>query len=223
MTIFHGIPPCSNVQDDRFTVGRKAIRDLATRFNTRPVLDQNLTREKFTDKTSTSSLIHIHSHIECDKNENDPLKRYYLSFGTAVQPWTLTPKDVLESIHFPAGSHITMVACDGAQFRIGPGDELLGIVPALLCAGASSVISTLWKTADNVGATFTNGFYEAFEADGGMVDVARAFQRAVISMDEGEREPLYNWAGFVLHGYWKFGRDGMEIGKRSRLAEVEVR
>ncbi|KAF8247121.1 hypothetical protein K440DRAFT_661607 [Wilcoxina mikolae CBS 423.85] len=213
MAIFHGIPPDDNVQDDIFAAGRMAIRDLATRFTTRPVLDQNLTRETFTEKTSTSSLIHIHSHIKYEKYENDPLKRYYLRFGTAVQPWTLTPKDVLESLHFPAGSHITLVACDGAQFHIGPGDELLGIVPALLCAGASSVISTLWKTADKVGATFTNGFYEAFEADGGMVDVARAFQRVVISMDEGEREPLYRWAGFVLHGYWNFGRDGMEIGK----------
>jgi len=226
MAIFHGIPPYNNVQDDIFAAGRTAIQNLATRFNTNPILDQNLTREAFTDKTSISSLIHIHSHIQPDINESDesdPLKRYYLSFGTASQPWTLTPKDALQSLHFPAGSHITLVACDGAQFRIGPGDELLGIVPALLCAGASSVISTLWKTADRVGATFTNEFYKEFKADGGVVDVARAFQRAVVRMDEEEREPLYMWAGFVLHGYWKFERNWAEAGKGSGLMELEVR
>jgi hypothetical protein len=35
-------------------------------------------------------------------------------------------------------------------------------------------------------------------------DIAAAMQEAIIKMDPYYNEPLYHWAGFVLHGYWMF-------------------
>lgn len=37
-----------------------------------------------------------------------------------------------------------------------------------------------------------------------IVDIALAVQNAITQMDEGQDEPLSKWAGFVLHGYWRF-------------------
>jgi hypothetical protein len=38
----------------------------------------------------------------------------------------------------------------------------------------------------------------------GFVNLAKAVRAAVIKLDEGYTQPLYTWAGFVLHGFWHF-------------------
>jgi CHAT domain-containing protein len=55
--------------------------------------------------------------------------------------------------------HITLVACDLASQGITAGDEPLGLVTALLCAGAGSVLGTLWSTASETGCVFAKRFY----------------------------------------------------------------
>ena len=92
----------------------------------------------------------------------------------------------------------------------------MGLVPALLHAGASSTLSTLWPIKDDVGADFSKAFYGSLESgrkaalytqgEGrGWVDLAKAFQDAVIERDEAECEAkTLHWTAFVMHGFWHF-------------------
>lgn len=57
-------------------------------------------------------------------------------------------------------SNIMLIACGSASESNAPGDEPLGIVTALLCAGASSVIGTLWKVQAGRGMEFSRRFYD---------------------------------------------------------------
>jgi CHAT domain-containing protein len=99
---------------------------------------------------------------------------------------------------------VTLIACDSASQVIATGDEPLGIVSALLCAGASSVLGTIWPTASGSGRKFSRLFYDNMKAnalDGSIINLAVALQRAVkaIKRDSETRAPYY-WASFVLHG-----------------------
>lgn len=95
--------------------------------------------------------------------------------------------------------------------------EPLGIVTALLNAGASSVCGALWPIASGSGRTFSKFFCEAFRAaDTGVdtIDLAVAMQSTVKRMRRDEEmEMPYNWAGFVLHGspyIWRIPNDGAQ-------------
>lgn len=116
--------------------------------------------------------------------------------------------------------------------EVQPGDEVMGLIPALLYSGASSTVSTLWSIRDKDGAEFAGGFFDEFfgqceamgeRKDGGLgeevrgvgvgcvVDVAKAVSAAVRKMDDGENRPLYDWAGFVLHGFWRYLLSGEDV------------
>ncbi|EXJ86689.1 hypothetical protein A1O3_03642 [Capronia epimyces CBS 606.96] len=57
-------------------------------------------------------------------------------------------------------SNVMLIACGSASESCTPGDEPLGIITSLLCAGASSVIGTLWKVKVEQGMDFSGRIYD---------------------------------------------------------------
>lgn len=115
-------------------------------------------------------------------------------------------------------SCVTLLACGSAhEAHTSQGDEPLGIVSAMLCAGATSVIGTMWKVQVGTARLFTdlldrNMSAAVHEEDGnqrGLVDLAVAVQTAALRLKSrqqgGTRHP-YHWAAFVLNGSWFMAR-----------------
>ena len=98
-----------------------------------------------------------------------------------------------------------------------PTDDVIGLVPSLLYAGASSTVSTLWKFSDEDAAAYSESFYEGFLGGGTkagdkwaeevpsagdiVVNMAKANQKAILGIMQ-KRPELYHWAPFILNGYW---------------------
>lgn len=96
-----------------------------------------------------------------------------------------------------------LMACNSATQQVLTGNESLGLITAMLVAGASSIIGTLWEIASETARTFAERFtHELIDASGsGMIDLAVALQRTVISLKQDYNTRLpYHWAPFVLHG-----------------------
>ncbi|KAK4172652.1 CHAT domain-containing protein [Triangularia setosa] len=116
------------------------------------------------------------------------------------------------------GVHFTIIACDSGTQDIAPGDEPLGIIPALLYAGATSVLGCQWPIDSRAGRAFSEAFYEevASMQTGKTPEASRAVHLAsglrstVMRMKKGELgaefKQAYYWAPFVLHGLWYFSR-----------------
>ncbi|KAK1826647.1 CHAT domain-containing protein [Podospora conica] len=112
-------------------------------------------------------------------------------------------------------SCLTLLACGSAhEAHTAQGDEPLGLVSAMLCAGATSVIGTMWKVQVGTARVFTEVLDR--NLDGGragdgarLVDLAVAVQRAALRLktrqEGGTRHP-YHWAAFVLNGCWFVAR-----------------
>lgn len=121
-------------------------------------------------------------------------------------------------------SNIMLIACGSASESNTPGDEPLGIVTALLCAGASSVIGTLWKVQAGPGMEFSRRFYDMLfnEAEAArsqhtldsqgdqlaegpsiLLDMAVILQKVVCKMKRNKdfRVP-FQWAPYMLSGSW---------------------
>lgn len=100
--------------------------------------------------------------------------------------------------------HFTLMACNSALQNVSTGDEPLGLITAILCAGASSVLGTLWAIQSRTARIFAKHFYTEFANSPpniNVFDLARASREAICKMkyEFDTREP-YHWAGFVLHG-----------------------
>src|SRR2546423_12954507 len=105
-------------------------------------------------------------------------------------------------------SQFNLIACGSANQLIEAGDEPLGLVTALLCAGANSALGTMWPVAIRVGCEFVKEYIQqqTTQAEGqeeDVIDLAIALQRTIIEMkNQANTSNPYHWAPFVLHGSW---------------------
>jgi hypothetical protein len=135
-----------------------------------------------------------------------------------IKPYHFTVSDIFRSC--VRASHVTLIAC-GSAVSYTPGDEPLGIITSLLCAGASSVLGTLWKVKVGPGMTFSRQFYDMFRAEADastrtksegagevddiavLVDLAVILQNVVCKIKADlDLEAPYHWAPYILSGSW---------------------
>ncbi len=94
-------------------------------------------------------------------------------------------------------SLVTLSACQTGRSVIGGGDEILGLLRALLYAGARTVVASLWPVQDTVTARLMEHFYSALAAG---VHKGAALKQAQQTLRlEGHIHPYY-WAPFFLVG-----------------------
>ncbi|KAK0726415.1 CHAT domain-containing protein [Apiosordaria backusii] len=140
----------------------------------------------------------------------------------------LLVSELFEATLLRGGVHFTIIACDSGTQDIAPGDEPLGIIPALLYAGATSVLGCQWPIDSRAGRAFSEAFYQEVAImqtsetpeKSSAINLAKALSSTVTSMRKGELgaefKQAYYWAPFVLHGLWYFPR-----GLRPPASRVE--
>lgn len=171
------------------------VNYLARRFGTTPLVGHQVTRGAFTGQLGAAELIHFQGHARHDRK--DPLQsRLILADGS------LTAADIF-GLRAVRAELIALGACESAASVIATGDEPLGLIPALLFAGAGAVLAALWPVHKSSAAAIMRGFYDHI-LEGGTVDKAEALRRAVLATadDEDFFQP-YHWAPFVLYGDWR--------------------
>jgi CHAT domain-containing protein len=134
-------------------------------------------KKTFLENSKTANLLHYHGHADLAE-DGGPLGHELSFAGNTEDEQFLTAKEVFSNA-FNKSSHLTMIACSSGLARQAVGDEVMRLVSALLHAGVSSTISTLWDTDSLVGNHFSRNFYDGWAgnlASGWTtVDLARAF------------------------------------------------
>ncbi|KAK6337965.1 hypothetical protein TWF696_001438 [Orbilia brochopaga] len=112
--------------------------------------------KSFTEAAAhTTDILHFHGHL--DYSDPQPLQRH-LILGKDEK---ITARQ-LADLRFPRATAplVSIVACLNNGQQVVTGDEPTGVVPALLAAGAASVITTLWPTDSACGLQFGELLYE---------------------------------------------------------------
>jgi CHAT domain-containing protein len=91
---------------------------------------------------------------------------------------------------------VTLSGCATGMNFVADGDELLGLQRGLFCAGASSLLLSLWDVHDRSTADLMQEFYRCYITSG---DMAGSLQIAMRKLREQNPHP-YFWAPFVLVG-----------------------
>lgn len=94
---------------------------------------------------------------------------------------------------------VVLSACDTGLGKIIKGEGVMSLNNAFLQAGASTVVSSLWKVDDQATKELMTEFYRGMAQDG--LTVSAALRQAQIKLynDPRYKSPFY-WAAFTMHG-----------------------
>jgi CHAT domain-containing protein len=149
------------------------------------------TKQRAIDESPKYHILHFATHGEL--NENQPLESSLRLASTVNQNGSLTAREIFGmSIE---ASLVVLSACETAIGKISTGDELISINRAFLYAGASSVISTLWKVSDESTYLFMDDFYTHLKSQ----PVGEAMRTAQLDLINKYPHPFY-WSPFILSG-----------------------
>ena len=145
------------------------------------------TSSRLREKGAESSLLHIATHGSY-RQDNPMFSSIRLGDGY------LNLYDLYQ-MRFPA-KLVTLSGCATGMNFVSAGDELLGLERGLFCAGATSLLLSLWDVHDQSTAKLMHTFYKHYIETG---EMAGSLQIAMKQLREESPHP-YFWAPFVLIG-----------------------
>jgi CHAT domain-containing protein len=170
-------------------------RAVATRLDGQVLLEHQVTLANVLDGVPKYHMLHIAAHG--DFRADNPLFS-----GLALADGWLTTFDIF-GLRLQA-SLVTLSACQTGRNVIGGGDELLGLMRAFLCAGAASLVLSLWAVEDRSTAQLMEMFYDRLAQGWSKGQALRSAQLQFLQESkehggEGYEHPYY-WAPFFLVG-----------------------
>lgn len=206
-----------------------SIHDLASDHGASVAVGRTVSRNTIFTEWPSADYILFHGH--CDLSSMDITEQSLILAGptaSADEP-PVQHLTVKEAFGLKLnGPLVALMACSSSAQQLSAGDEPLGLVTALLCAGAASVVGTLWPVASGTARRFAAIFgqqLKALQAEGllltdpeqkaeppavhGAIDLAVALQRTVRQLKHTGPQPTRtpeHWATFAVHGSAFSGR-----------------
>ena len=164
----------------------KAVAGLQTQGLSADLATEHAVR----DAIRGAGIVHFATHGEFP--EQDPFDFHRILLAADDAHDGRLQADELRDMDLTAARLERSSICDGGLYRFGPGDEPLGLIPALFAAGAENVFAPLWQIEDTAARRFTAAFYKNLLKHG----PAEAWRRACkAALKKGT--PLRDWAGFI--------------------------
>jgi len=184
----HGRALVMGVQDENAPFIENEVRSVAAAVPEAQVyLGPDATTHVLRTAGPESRLIHIatHGHFRSDNTMFSSV-RMADSYMSLYDLYDLKlPVDLL-----------ALSGCGTGLNGVAAGDELLGLTRGLLCAGARTLLLSLWDVNDRTTAEFMSSFYGHL---GAKRDKAMALRAAMLDIRAQHPHP-YFWAPFVLVG-----------------------
>jgi CHAT domain-containing protein len=181
--------------------GAQAEGDAIAKLLARPTLMTGAaaTKAQLYTLSQHAAYLHIATHGFADPEM--PTLSGVLLAGAKGQPFDILTAQEVFTWTLPA-KLVTLSACQTAMGQDVAGEGVIGLTRAFLCAGAESVVSTLWPVADATTAQLMTAFYTDIAAGKPIAVALNAAQQRLLK-NPATRAPYY-WAGFtVIRGTWK--------------------
>ena len=165
---------------------------IARHFGSTPLLDGEANADAL--RRNAPGATHVHLSCHGDFTPGDPL-----GSPVALAGGNFTARDWME-LQLRA-TLVTLSACRTGFSEVGGGDEIVGITRALLYAGATSSLVTLWSVNAPTTLKWMLDFYSRAWDNAGKPRETRAcaFRQATLELRDEQADP-YFWAPFVLVG-----------------------
>jgi CHAT domain-containing protein len=95
---------------------------------------------------------------------------------------------------------VTLSACRTGLGKVVRGEGMIGLTRAILYAGSSRVLVSLWEVNDLATPALMKGFYERLRAGQGVAEALREAKIAMIHSDRPAHRHPHLWAPFIVSG-----------------------
>jgi tetratricopeptide (TPR) repeat protein len=165
-------------------LGEEAIF-VGARFPCATVLvGEAASREAVLDAMPGSDLVHLACHGRFDATHPS-------ASGLRMADGWLT-LDQLTELRLDQAL-VVLTGCETGRVRVDQGDDRVGMMAAMIAAGASGLVTSLWKTHDAAATALMASFYDALDGGDDAVTALRQSQREVRQQFD---HPAW-WAPFV--------------------------
>jgi CHAT domain-containing protein len=168
-------------------------REIASFFNTQPILGDAATAAAFQKSAGDYDIIHLIAHFDHDKL-NPQYSRVILGHSKS-NDGDLELDQVL-GLDLRKTSLVVLSGCQSQAGKWSRGDDIVGLSRAFIYAGSPSVIASLWSVDDEATRALMVSFYTNLRQGLGKAEALRSAQ---IALRQKYPHPFY-WAGFVLTG-----------------------
>ena len=175
---------------------KKEVEMIAKLLKTTPLTGKDATKYEVVKRLKSVALLHIAAH-GCAQTGEIVLA---LDHGRKSQPlrrqdYILTMSDV-QAVYLRARL-VVLSCCHSGRGEV-KSEGVVGIARSFLCAGARSVLASLWAIDDEATMVFMESFYQHL-ANGKSASVA--LHQAMKSLRESQEfHAMKYWAPFVLIG-----------------------
>ncbi len=171
------------------------IESIAMTESVEPYLRAAASEWRFKRKAGNFRRLHFACHGEFDAK--NPLFSGLLMSPGEGEDGRLEAHEIFELDL--ASDLVTLSACQTGLGKLLSGDEIIGLNRAFITAGASAVVSSLWRVNDLTTALMIKRFYRYLPQE---ENKAAALRRAQLDVRKRYPHPGY-WAAFRLTGYYK--------------------
>lgn len=148
------------------------------------LLNEEATRERVLDDIQDADLVHMACHGRFDS-------RFPEASGLRVFNEWLTLANFREMTLNQ--TLMVLSGCETGRARVDRGDDLVGIMTAMIASGAGALVTSLWKTHDEAAMALILEFYTALRRG---LSVPEALRSSQISAQKEFAHPAM-WAPFV--------------------------
>ena len=187
------------VEENRLSqlpAAKREVEMIGTILDVEPVTGKQATKEEVLRRLPSAEVIHIAAHAKAETGEIalSPNSKHS-SKNPKEEDYLLAMKDV-ENVKMQA--KLVVLSCFHSGRREAKSVGVMGTARAFLCAGARSVLVTLWAISDEATHEFMRNFYNNL-ADG--LSASTCLNQAMKVMRESDRfGRVRDWASFVLVG-----------------------
>ena len=181
---------------EQLQYAREEAEMIGKLLNTTPLIGSDATKDEVLRRLTSVALVHIAAH-GCAQTGEIVLapKSDRTSQVLEKQDFILTMSDV-QAVCLRARL-VVLSCCHSGRGEV-KSEGVVGIARAFLCAGARSVLVSLWAIDDEATLMFMRNFYQDL-TDGKLASVA--LQQAMKSLRESQKfSAVKYWAPFVLIG-----------------------
>lgn len=176
---------------------KEEVESIASHFKGEILLGEEASKIAFEEKAKNFSLIHLATHAIID----DQFPDYsYLAFSPTDS--TTNKLYIHDLYNYDLQANLVVLsACETGLGDLHKGIGMLSLAKGFKYAGATAMLTTLWKIDDESSAELMDYFYTNL-AEGMPKNLA--LQKAKLTYLKNTDDPLqkhpYYWAGFVLTG-----------------------
>ncbi len=177
----------------------KEVKSIASFFNGHTYTGTNAIKEIFLNEAPAYDIIHLSTHA----NANGKLGEYgWLAFADTANDQNFEKLYVRDIYNMQLKAKlVTLSACESGIGNLKSGEGLISLARSFTYAGASSLVTSLWKVEDKSAQEIMVSFYHYLKLG---LPKNKALWEAKLDFRKSHRNDMYAhpfyWAGFVLHG-----------------------